>query len=142
MKTALARFLVAVLFVLTSALNLVGALLKLLGASVSWLTSRIPQRASAPAKAASGAPATSSTVVGHTAPMGVAPTVPMTRPNLRIVAGAPSKADQLVAGLMNLGFMANDVRAFVHGLGDKVYTDPMADLIKAGIAACAKSRAS
>lgn len=127
MKTALARLFVAVLFVLTSALNLVGALLKLLATSLVWLTARIPTRAQAPAKALAEA---SSAAVGETPSKG-------SRPNLRIVAGAPSKADQLQSGLTNMGFESPRVRAFVVGLGGRVETEPMADLIKEGLRALA-----
>lgn len=121
---AIVALLAAVLTAVTFAVGLVGALLRLLGASVTWLASRI-------GKVPSATTATTSATV----------TTAATRPNLRVVE-VSSKADQLVSGLVGMGFAVLDVRAFVKGLGDRVEKEPMADLIKGGIAHCAKSRAS
>ena len=116
MKTALTKLfvalvtLVAIVFELAAALARLGAALVLRGAAA------IRPRAEA-------RPGT---------PVARLPT----RPNLRVVP-APSadlERGRLVTALVGMGFKPAAVRAFVDGLGDRVSREPIAALIKEGLA--------
>jgi RuvA, C-terminal domain len=48
---------------------------------------------------------------------------------------APSNADRLQHGLVNLGFKLPEVRAFVTSLGDRAEREPLPALIREGLAA-------
>jgi hypothetical protein len=112
MKTALTKLFVAAVSLLVAVCELAAALVRLVAALVLRAARAVRPRAAPPA-----------------------PRLPV-RPNLRVVP-APStdlERGRLVTALVGMGFKPAPVRAFVDGLGDRVGREPIATLIKEGLA--------
>jgi hypothetical protein len=112
MKTALTKLFVAVVSLLVAVCELAAALVRLVAVLVLRAANAVRPRAATPVAR-----------------------LPV-RPNLRVVP-APStdlERGRLVTALVGMGFKPAAVRAFVDGLGDRVSREPIAALIKEGLA--------
>lgn len=126
-RTATVRLYVALVSLVTALVSLVAALVRLTVAGISWVAVRVEagSRQAAPQKPAA-APARHLRLV---------PAAPAAEP----VATAPGAAARLTTALTGLGFKVPEVRAFVTSLGGRVDREPMADLIKAGLASLSRA---
>ena len=111
-KTATTRLYVSVVSLIAAVLELAAALVRLCAALVLRAAQTARQRASAPAGRLPG------------------------RPNLRAVPPPSDDLERgrLITALVGMGWPVPRVRAFVDGLGDRVGREPIAALIKEGIA--------
>jgi hypothetical protein len=112
MKTALAKLFVAVVSLLVAALELAAALVRLVAALVLRAARAVRPRAAT-----------------------CAARLPV-RPNLRVVPAPNTDLERgrLVTALVGMGWPASRVRVFVDSLGDRVGREPLAALIKEGLA--------
>jgi hypothetical protein len=111
-KTATARLYVSVVSLIAAVLELAAALVRLCAAMALRAAQAARPRASAPT--------------------GRLPA----RPNLRVVPPPSDDLERgrLVVALTSMGWPVPRVRAFVDGLGDRVGREPIATLIKEGLA--------
>jgi hypothetical protein len=134
-RTATVRLYVAFAALVTALVSLAAALVRLTATGVSWAAARIeastrPVAPQKPAAAPSQKPA-----AAPVARLRLVTPAPAAAP----ATGAPSAAERLTTGLMGVGYKAPQVRAFVASLGDRVEHEPMADLLKAGLAALTRA---
>jgi hypothetical protein len=118
-RTAVVRFTVTVIALVTAVLGLVVALLRLATAGALWVAGAIPARTQR-----------------VTAPMAVRAPQPALRlvPAPAVPAGPSAARARLEGALVGLGFKVGDVRRVVGGFGDRVEREPIETLIKAVLA--------